>query len=420
MSDEPETPETDLELAPEPGRIPFDDDDEDYRMSDIYRGGRPGGGTVDPNTGAFKPLGTPARRPASGVFRAADHVQAAQHLLAHNYGIAPDSLHPLAEAEIRSGPRYTLADAAESCLEMNGHQLLAGADPYRQILAAMSTSDFPTVVRETWKGIAESRRNPQLEKITALTSQITVEDYRQQSYSMVDLGGMEAPGFRTMHEYTEVHPIPTGEAIQVWSLFARIGISRQALANDDRGMFRAAISAFLRGAHSNEMQKLCALIEAAGNLADGSPLFHADFGNAHATPGAPSETTLATAMSLLRNQRTEANDKADADPAVILVPTSHEVAALKTVKELPIDARPRVIATAHLTSGATAPWFVLADPEVYPVLGRVRMENAPLSAVTFGDFEVAEEFPGVFLPATHSVGYNILSRIGIVRIGDPE
>jgi hypothetical protein len=69
------------------------------------------------------------------------------------------------------------------------------------------------------------------------------------------------------------------------------------------------------------MQKLCALIEANGNLADGSPLFHADFGNAHATPGAPSETTLATAMSLLRNQRTEGNDKADADPAVILVPT---------------------------------------------------------------------------------------------------
>jgi hypothetical protein len=404
----------------EPVRTPDYDDDEELSMSDIYRSGPHGRGAEGTAYASGKSYPSPARRTASGVFRAADHVQAAQHLLAHNYGIAPDNLHPLAEAEIQSGPRYTLADAAESCLEMNGHQLLAGADPYRQILAAMSTSDFPTVVRETWKGIAESRRNPQLEKIIALTHQLEVEDYKQQSFSMVDLGGMEAPGFRTMHEYTEVHPIPTGEAIQVWSLFARIGISRQALANDDRGMFRAAISAFLRGAHSNEMQKLCALIEAAGNLGDGQPLFHADFGNAHATPGAPSETTLATAMSLLRNQRTEANDKADADPAVILVPTSHEVAALKTVKELPIDARPRVIATAHLTTGATAPWFVLADPEVYPVLGRVRMENAPLSAVTFGDFEVAEEFPGVFLPATHSVGYNILSRIGIVRIGDPE
>jgi hypothetical protein len=414
MSDEPEIPETD----PEPGRIPFDDDDEDYRMSDIYRGGRRGG-SYDPNTGDYKALNVPARKPAAGAFRAADHIQAAQHLLAHNYGIAPQNMHPIAEAEIQSGPRYTLADAAETCLEMNGHQLQAGADPYRQILAAMSTSDFPNVVNETWKGIAESRRNPQLEKILALTFQITVDDYKQQSFSMVDLNGLEPPSFRTMHEYSDVHPIPTGEVIQVWSVFARIGISRQALANDDRGMFRAAISAFLRAAHSNEMQKLAALIETAGNLGDGQPLFHADFGNAHAATGAPSETTLATAMDLLRNQRTEGNDKADADVAVLLVPTSHEVAALRTIKELPIDARPRVVATAHLTSGATAPWYVLADPEVYPVLGRVRMENAPLSAVTFLDFEVADEFPGVYLPATHSVGYNILSRVGIVRIGDP-
>ena len=415
MTDEPETPETD----PEPVRLPFDDDDEDYRMSDIYRGGRRGG-SYDPNTGDHKPLNVPTRKPAAGVFRAADHIQAAQHLLAHNYGIAPQNMHPIAEAEVRSGPRYTLVDAAETCLEMGGHQLQAGADPYRQILAAMSTSDFPAVVNETWKGIAESRRSPQLEKIIALTHQLTVDDYKQQSYSMVDLSGMPAPGFATMHEFIDVHPIPTGEAIQVWSLFARIGISRQALASDDRGMFRAAISAFLRAAHSAEMQKLCALIEANGNLADGSPLFHADFGNAHSGNAAPGETTLATAMSLLRNQRTEGNDKADADPAVMLVPTTHEVAALKTVKELPIDYRPRVITTGHLTGGGTAPWYLLADPEVYPVLGRVRMENAPLSAVTFGDFEVAEEYPGLYLPATHSVGYNILSRVGIVRIGDPE
>jgi len=389
-------------------------------MSDIYRGGRRGG-SYDPTTGDYRPTPAPAaKRGNASAFRAADHVQAAQHLLAHNYGIAPQNMHPLAEAVVQSGPRYTLADAAESCLEANGHQLQANADPFRQIMAAMSTSDFPAIVTETWKGIAESRRSPQLEKILALTHQATVDDYRQQSFSMVDLAGLDAPGIGTMHEFTDVHPIPTGEAIQVFSTFARIGISRQALANDDRGMFRAAISAFLRAAHSNEMRKLCSMIEANGNLADGSPLFHDDFGNVSSANAAPGDVTLATAMGLLRDQKTEGNDKADADAAVLLVPTDHEVQALKTVKELPIDARPRVIATAHLTGGGTAPWYLLADPDVYPVLGRVRMENAPLSAVTFGDFEVAEEFPGLFLPATHSVGFNILSRVGIVRIGDPE
>jgi hypothetical protein len=234
----------------EPVRTPdYDDDEELTAMNDIYRGGH--------RAGQSYTYGTKPKR-TGGVFRAADHIQAAQHLLAHNYGIAPQNMHPLAEAEIQSGPRYTLVDAAESCLEMAGHQLQAGADPYRQILAAMSTSDFPSVVRETWKGIAESRRSPQLEKIIALTHQLTVDDYKQQSFSMVDLGGMEAPGFRTMHEYTEVHPIPTGEAIQVWSLFARIGISRQALANDDRGMFRAAISAFLRAGHTQTRCRSCA------------------------------------------------------------------------------------------------------------------------------------------------------------------
>ena len=407
---DPEALEGELATLPD-----YDDDDEVPTMSNnVFRGGR--GGSYDARTGEYRdtPSPPPSRKPAASPFRAEDHIEATKHMLADAFGVPVKLPHPIAAATLREGPPFTLNDAAETALEMAGYPLKAGEDPYREILAAsMNTSTFPAIIEETWRGVARARRSPLLDKLLLLTHQLQVRDYKAQSFSMVDLAGMPAPGESTMGEWTDVVPRVTGETIQAFSLFARISISVQALVDDDRNLFRSAIAAFLRSAHSAELQKLTSMITANANLRDdNSPLFHEDHGNA-LTGLAPSLTTYEAAVKALRDQRTEGGDKTDADPHVILTPAEWEMQALELVKKLPMDYRPQVVATSHLPASA---WYVMADPELFPVFGRVRREGAELSAVSFGPFEVNENTPGVYVPATHSVGYSVLSRVGAVRV----
>jgi len=388
----------------------YDDDEEELSMS-IYRSGPRGRGTEGTVYATGNGHPSPNRRPASGAFSAADHMEAAGHALAAAYGVPVQNPHPIAEGLIGSAERFTLSDAAEVALEMSGHALQTGSDPYRIVAAGLNTADFPALLEQTWRGVAESRRSPQLEKILAITAQLEVRDYKAQSFSMVDLAGMGAPTRNTTQNYQYADVIPTGQAVQAWSNFVRIPISVQALQNDDRNLFRAAIAAFMRASHAAELRALVALLEANASLSDGAALF-VDGTNDIATGSPPSEATLQTAYATLRSQATEGGDESDADPAVLFVPSDLEVTALQLVRTLPVDQRPRVVASSLLSGDH---WYVLADPETFPVLGRVRLENAPLSAVSFGSLEMNEDSPGTYLPCTHTIGLSALSRIGIVR-----
>lgn len=389
----------------------YDDDEEECAMSEYRHRG------FTANDRAAAGLDRPAPRPMArprqktSAFSAADHIEAAQHALAHSYGVPVRNPHPIAEGLIASAEPFSLSDAAEVALEMSGHALQAGADPYRIVAAGLNTADFPALLEQTWRGVSESRRSPQLEKALALTHQTEVRDYKAASYSMVDLAGMPAPSQDTTRTYQYADVIPAGEMVQAWSNFVRIPISIQALQNDDRGLFRSAISAFLRASHAAELRALVAMLEANANLSDGAALF-VNGTNDITTGAAPSEATLQTAYAALRSMPTEGGDESDADPAVLFVPSSLEVTALQLMRTLPADQRPRVVASSLLSGDH---WYVLADPATFPVLGRVRLEGAPLSAVSFGALELNDESPGMYLPCTHTVGFNVLSRVGIVR-----
>jgi hypothetical protein len=367
------------------------------------------------------PNPTTPRRASGADWSRADHLQAITHCMTQSFGLGVRDMHPLAEAALSDGRPYTFLDAAEGCMYTAGHHAPAGGDGYNTIRAALSTPDFGTVITETVRGIARERRSEALASILALTHQLEVPDYRAMGYSMVDLEGLPAPSEITTNRYYFATVIPTGEQIAVHSLLARILVTRQALVNDDRGFVAAAINAFLRSAHSNELGMITGLLESNANMQDGAPIFHGDHGNL--TTAALDAGGLGTAFSTLRKQKTEGGDVSDATPAVMLVHSDDEAAALALTEALPEDRRPRVVSTARLANADS--WYLLADPRTFPCIGRVRMEGAELSAVSFGGFEPAvetlddgttREFNGVALPATHSVGYSVLSRIGAVKL----
>lgn len=363
-----------------------------------------------------------------GEFSVQDHRTAAAEALAISYGVPIDARerHPLTDAVLRDGSPFGILDAAETAIDLAyGEGAIPprdGSDGFNTIVRAMSTADLPAIIEQTIRGIARERQSEELDAILALTSQMELPNYHAQSYSVVDLEGLPAPGELTGNQYHFANVKITGETIQVYSLFARILVSRQALVNDDRGFVRSAVNAFLSSAARNELGMIVNLIQSTANLHDGAPLFHANTANLAVAP--LDATGLGTAISTLRKQPTESGEPCGAQARALLVHSDDEVAALRLMETLPIDRRPVVVSTSRLATAAS--WYVLANPETFPVIGRSRMLGAELSGVGFGGFEPAirrdpstgkmESYPGLALPASHSIGYNVLSRIGIVKL----
>lgn len=359
------------------------------------------------------------RGPDSSRWGPQDRLRAASDAFALHMGLPRMDAHPLATRHLERGP-FGILNLAETILAAgNGRPPERMGDGYGTIIKAMSTAEFPSVVSETLRGLAAARQSDTLADLVALTAALELPSYNSQSYSLVDLEGLPAPSPNEMSEYHFANVRLTGETIQAHSTFARILITRQALVNDDRGFVRAALAAFTAAAHRNEMALLTGLVEANANLADGAPLFGA--GTRNLVTAALDATGLGTAYSKLRSQPTEGGDPSDAAPAALLVHADDERAALALMEALPADRRCRVVATARLSTAGK--WYLFARPDLYPVIGRVRLTGSGPSAVSFGGLEPAvtrerdgtiREYPGVALPATHSVGYSVLSRIGAV------
>jgi hypothetical protein len=58
----------------------------------------------------------------------------------------------------------------------------------------------------------------------------------------------------------------------------------------------------------------------------------------------------------------------------------------------------------------------MADPATFPCVGRTLMSGALPHGCTFGAAEPLDNAPGVGIPATHQVGFSVLSRVGCVRV----
>lgn len=372
------------------------------------------------------------RKPQGQAWSQKDQAAGIRDSLMRSFGLKRGAaLHPLAEARLAlESEGFSIVAAAEACIELT-HGIGAvpprsgGADGFQSTLVALATTDFPEITRQTHAGIAAARQTELLEQILALSHRLTVRDYRGVGYSMLDLEGLPPPGPCTTDRYHFCNVRISGEPIQVHTLNAKILVSRQALTNDDKNYIRSAIAAFLAAAHRNEMRMLVALLESTANLQDGVPLFHASKGN---TATADLDAAgLGTAFAALRGQPSESGEPIGAKAHALLVHSDDEVAALRLVQALPVARQPVVIASSLLTDSSV--WYAFANPEIYPVIGRVLMEGGDPSGVFVGGFDDATyrdentgktmSYSGVAIPCSHSVGHSILSRVGGIKLSKP-
>lgn len=348
------------------------------------------------------------------------HIQTAAEAFRAGYIRSdPADLSPQARDLVASGGPFTMGDLATTVIEFRNGPGAVSADPTRTVINALSTADFPSIVQTTLRGVSEARPSAFEQDLLALTKRVDVANYQPESFATVDLE-TPIPSAGTGSRFFAITPSATGAEVQVYSLFARLIVSIQAIANDDRNYIAGALAAFANAAHRAEMQRIAAILETNAAWTDGTALFHADRSNL--AVAALDSAGLGTVMATLKSQPTESGLASGANVAALLVHPSDEYTALALVDALPIERQPRVIASPFLSNNDA--WYAIAPPAQFPALGRVLMRDQPDSGISVGAPGAASwtdengktrEVPGIAIDLTHTVGHSVLSPIGAAK-----
>ncbi|MBU8539492.1 head maturation protease, ClpP-related [Falsiroseomonas tokyonensis] len=231
---------------------------------------------------------------------------------------------------------HTLADVAAMVLEGRGQRIGRGVSA-EQIFAKLTTSDLPNL-------------------LTSGASRAMAELYPTVRTQLVELAQVRnMPDFRPttlirlaqhtpldeVAEHGEVpfaYPMENGEQIKLATYANRFAVTRQALVNDDLNGLQEWMAANAQGAAARERLLVSGLLTAGSGvgptLSDGNPWFHSSRGNI-ATAAAPSVTSLAQAVSLMRSLKDgKGNTVFALEPYAIVVSPALEFVARQLVASI--------------------------------------------------------------------------------------
>lgn len=233
-----------------------------------------------------------------------------------------------------------------------------------------TTSDFSLILGDTVGRQLRAAYEAAPAGIKRVARQTTVTDFRSKTRIMLG----SAPTLERVNEHGEFTSGTMAEAAEAYKAdtFGRIiGISRQALVNDDTGAFADLSRRFGIAAAQFEAQFLVDLLEgnsgSGPTMSDGKTLFHADHKNVAAAGGSIDDGSLSNARVALRKQTGLSGELISVTPRYLLVPAELETAAEKAVASVQAtttaDANPftslAVVVEPRLSDDAR--WFVVAD-----------------------------------------------------------
>lgn len=221
----------------------------------------------------------------------------------------------------------TLLAMAEASLVAAGVDTRQFGDSRKLVAASFtqSGSDFPILLENTMHKTLLGAYALQALTWSRFCKRGTVSDFRAHNrYRVGSLGNLQPKN--ELGEYKNV-AIPDGEksSIAATTKGFILGISREAIINDDLGALTDQAAAAGRAAARTVEVDVYALLNANGGLGpimqDGKALFHVDHGNIDATGAAISVTRLDAMRVLMAQQRdVSGNDFLDLRPAVLLCP----------------------------------------------------------------------------------------------------
>lgn len=263
-----------------------------------------------------------------------------------------------------------MADLARVVLQASGRQSPSSSAAAVE-MALHSTGDFPAILgnvvgRTMLDGYEQSRS-----QLVRASREVTAMDFR----SIHSLRVSSGPELKVVNEGGEFTNGTFEEGDESFALktYGKVfGITRQALVNDDLGVFSNLAPIMGQGAAHTEAKLLAQLLEqnagSGPSMKDGKALFHADHNNL-GDGTAISVTALAAARTAMRRQKGLSGEAINVTPAFLVVPPELETVAEQLIAEItaaeasqvnPFAGRLTLLVDANLTDPAQ--WYLTAEP----------------------------------------------------------
>lgn len=255
--------------------------------------------------------------------------------------------------------------------------------------ALHTTSDFAVILGDT---VGRSLRQAYAAApagVRRLGRQTSARDFRAKHRVQLS----EAPTLLKVNESGEFKSGTMVEASESYRIdtFGRIiGISRQALINDDLGAFTDLSRRFGQAAAEFEAAFVVKLmIGATGTgpvMKDGNTLFAAAHGNLPAVGLDLTEDGLSAARLAMRRQKGLSGMPIDVTPRYLLVPAALETRAEKLLAAIrpatsddvnPHAGKLDLVVDARLDDVSDSRWYLAADPSMIDGLEYAYLEGAP-------------------------------------------
>lgn len=285
-----------------------------------------------------------------------------------------------------------------------------------------TNSDFPSILANVANKTLRTAYETTTRTFVVWARRTTIVDFKQVARNQ--LGG--APDLLKVNEAGEIKYGTMGEKKEVYALasYGRImGISRQAIINDDMDAFTRIPAAFGAAAADLESDLVYANLSGSVTMADGVALFHATHGNLAGTGTAVDEANLAAAYRAMGAQKGLEGRLIRAMPEYIIVPPGkRSVEARKQVtattpsstsgvntfaSRLTVVEEPRLI-----PASGNDPWFLAAD---YNRVDTVEYAYLDGQDGVYTETRMGFERDGMEIKARHDFATKAIDWLGLYK-----
>jgi len=238
--------------------------------------------------------------------------------------------------------------------------------------AFMATSDLPVILSNVANKSLRTAYEAAPRTFTNWARRTTAPDFKTINRIFMS----DAPKLEKVTENGEFKRGVVSEGQETYQLATVgkvIGLTRQAIVNDDMSAFTRIPAMFATAAANYESDIVYAILTANAALADGSALFHAaNHANLTSTGTVIDITSLGVARKLMRLQKTPQSVVMNLSPRYLIVPAALETLAWQFTNPpifptQPSSANPFLgelvtVVEGRLDAASATAWYLAADP----------------------------------------------------------
>ena len=235
--------------------------------------------------------------------------------------------------------------------------------------ALMSTSDLPEILANVASKTLRDGYNEVLRTFTPFCRQVTLPDFKQ----VARVALSEAPNLDLVDQGAEYKHGALGDGAEKYQLFTYgkiIGLTREAIINDDLDAITRLPYLFGAAAARKESDLVYGILTGNPNMSDGVALFHATHGNL--VNAAMDIAGLGSLRAAMRGQKgPQGLAPLNIEGKFLIVPAARETAALQITADFAPNTTATVnpyrnafttIVEARLDQVSTTNYYVAADP----------------------------------------------------------